>query len=105
MLCEEFCFTTRQSLVDVLEETRHTMRVDLLLSAIKKTINFEKELSERFGTQTAEVIQTSPTQDDADSEEEEEDLLPGEQNQFSREAIKARWKKKIKEEQRVSTHF
>ena len=55
LLCEEFCFTTRQHLIDVLEETKHTLDVETLIGALKKTIEVENELSERFSARSLSV--------------------------------------------------
>ena len=55
LLSEEFCFTTRQHYSELLELTKSYLDVDTLVRAIKKTIEIEDELGERFGFQTVEV--------------------------------------------------
>ena len=45
----------RQALEVQLEQRRAKLNVEILISALTKTLDFEKELCERFGPQIAEV--------------------------------------------------
>eukprot|EP01119_Soliformovum_irregulare_P016119 TRINITY_DN462_c5_g1_i2.p1 TRINITY_DN462_c5_g1~~TRINITY_DN462_c5_g1_i2.p1 ORF type:complete len:831 (-),score=285.75 TRINITY_DN462_c5_g1_i2:80-2338(-) len=106
LLCEEFCFTTRQNLIDILENTRHSLNVDVLVSLIKRTMAFEKELSDRFGTIEVVDVQVEP---DLKEEIDEDDILDPEElaNPKSAAAIRAKWKRvqrqNLKREQKKGT--
>jgi hypothetical protein len=90
LLCEEFCFTTRQHLIDVLEETKHTLDVETLIGALKKTIEVENELSERFSARSleGESVESKP-----EEEEDEEEASPELLNSFSAEAVKEKYRR------------
>eukprot|EP01117_Protostelium_nocturnum_P012062 TRINITY_DN4417_c0_g1_i6.p1 TRINITY_DN4417_c0_g1~~TRINITY_DN4417_c0_g1_i6.p1 ORF type:complete len:371 (+),score=140.52 TRINITY_DN4417_c0_g1_i6:85-1197(+) len=46
---EEFCILTRQNVSEGLERERDNLDSNVFVSAIKKTVSFENEMSERFG--------------------------------------------------------
>eukprot|EP01114_Cavostelium_apophysatum_P021812 TRINITY_DN7705_c0_g1_i1.p1 TRINITY_DN7705_c0_g1~~TRINITY_DN7705_c0_g1_i1.p1 ORF type:complete len:856 (+),score=183.73 TRINITY_DN7705_c0_g1_i1:75-2642(+) len=106
MLCEEFCFITRQSIVDNLEETKRSLDVEVLISALKKTIAFEKELVDRFGVEIVDKSYPIPIENTL-SEEDQTDLnnsgVHNEEN-LAVEAVKSKWrqfqKDKIKAERK-----
>jgi len=50
-IAEEFCFQTREKLIDIMEKTRQSLDVSALKRALKKTILFEQELIKVFSRQ------------------------------------------------------
>eukprot|EP01114_Cavostelium_apophysatum_P019690 TRINITY_DN6415_c0_g2_i2.p1 TRINITY_DN6415_c0_g2~~TRINITY_DN6415_c0_g2_i2.p1 ORF type:complete len:816 (-),score=248.73 TRINITY_DN6415_c0_g2_i2:14-2461(-) len=97
LICEEFCFTTRQNMTDYLELNRKTLDADILISGMTKTIAFEKELGELF----VEFVE-QPTQPPPEEEKPEENAAVA-ANPYSIEAVQNRYKKfaKQKKEQEV----
>eukprot|EP01105_Mastigella_eilhardi_P022283 TRINITY_DN547_c0_g4_i1.p1 TRINITY_DN547_c0_g4~~TRINITY_DN547_c0_g4_i1.p1 ORF type:complete len:994 (+),score=331.14 TRINITY_DN547_c0_g4_i1:289-2982(+) len=63
-IVEEFCCLTRLDLIAILENTRSKMDVKVLITALKKTTDFEKQLREDFCVEE---------QDDAEAEDDNDD--------------------------------
>eukprot|EP01117_Protostelium_nocturnum_P012058 TRINITY_DN4417_c0_g1_i1.p1 TRINITY_DN4417_c0_g1~~TRINITY_DN4417_c0_g1_i1.p1 ORF type:complete len:781 (+),score=218.28 TRINITY_DN4417_c0_g1_i1:86-2428(+) len=60
---EEFCILTRQNVSEGLERERDNLDSNVFVSAIKKTVSFENEMSERFGKMTIIQKAISASQD------------------------------------------
>ena len=101
-MSEEFCFLTRQHLTDVLDMSRNTLEVDVLIHAIKKTIEIESELKERYGVQYIEVDTDEPVPEEPQEIETVEDTAtsPEMLNPRSAAALREKWKKYQKEKQK-----
>jgi len=103
LLCEEFCFTTRQALEVQLEQRRTALNVEILITSLTKTLDFEKELCDRFPPETAEVQVSQPDEEEKEEDlEETTDVTPKTEvhNPHSIEAIKNRYKQFQKEEKK-----
>lgn len=105
-LTESFCWTTRGMISEVLEASGSTLDAATLYAAMKSTIDFENEMSERFKAMVSveEHIVENQSKDE-DEEENKNESNPDEDslNPNSVEAIRKRYKdfKKKPKEVRV----
>jgi DNA-binding transcriptional regulator LsrR (DeoR family) len=93
---------TRQHLTDVLDMCRNTLDVDVLIHAIKKTIEIENELRERYGVQVIEVdVDEVVPEEPQEITEEDTPTSPEMMNPRSAAALREKWKRYQKEKKKV----
>lgn len=72
-LAEDFCWTTRQMISEILENNSPSLDAATIYSAMKSTIDFENEMSERFKAMVSveeHIVENKP------KEEEDEEVKP-----------------------------
>eukprot|EP00928_Gymnodinium_smaydae_P071423 TRINITY_DN55011_c0_g1_i1.p1 TRINITY_DN55011_c0_g1~~TRINITY_DN55011_c0_g1_i1.p1 ORF type:complete len:832 (+),score=217.27 TRINITY_DN55011_c0_g1_i1:70-2565(+) len=64
-LCEHFCHVSRQHLVEVLSTSHHTVDPELMVRALRKSIEFENELARRYPPEDAVAAEAAGAEDGA----------------------------------------
>ncbi|GAM17722.1 hypothetical protein SAMD00019534_008970 [Acytostelium subglobosum LB1] len=99
----EFCCITKLALQDLLNRHRNDVDVNVLLNALNKTLEFEKQMYKAFAAASQQRDSQTPEpepiqqQDDEEHEHEEEHEPEGEQNPHSIDAINERWIRRQKQ--------
>lgn len=63
-LCEHFCHVTRQHLVEVLSVSHHSVDPELMVRVLRKSIEFENDLAQRY---PADAVEPEPAQPEGPS--------------------------------------
>eukprot|EP00898_Chlorokybus_atmophyticus_P008215 jgi/Chlat1/8395/Chrsp80S07907 len=71
LLCMEFCKITRAQMMESLDAQKGNIDVAALLQALQRTLDFEAELAQRFGSKdTVKTVTPTESEDEADVDDE-----------------------------------
>eukprot|EP00026_Physarum_polycephalum_P000791 Phypoly_transcript_00792.p1 GENE.Phypoly_transcript_00792~~Phypoly_transcript_00792.p1 ORF type:complete len:859 (-),score=180.78 Phypoly_transcript_00792:53-2629(-) len=95
-IANEFCITTRLSLSDLLQTSKNSLDIVALVNAVKKTIEFEKELCSKFQESERPIIHDDDEEEENKREEppaEDEDNEDFTTSPYTAAAIKKKWER------------